>query len=97
VPGRRKPHHTHEIGDAYAEGWAARRQWRPTRPKIENPYRIQVSLANVAKQSVRRRETQQLEIEQWDAGWDDCGIDLARGDLEDVKPSDFRKARLPPY
>lgn len=91
--GRKKPHHTHEIGDAYAEGWAARRPWNPACVKPENPYRVQVNLANVAKQSEQRRRTQQLEIEQWDAGWRDCEIDLKRGDLTEVKDTDFSKRR----
>jgi hypothetical protein len=91
--GRRKAHHTHEIGDAYAEGWAARKRWLPGGIKPPNPYRLAIAAANKAKQTPARRETQQREVGQWDNGWEDCEEDIKRGDLAEVTDFDFR--RLP--
>lgn len=88
--GRRKAHHTHEVGDAYAEGWAARARWNSKAPKPSNPYRIVVEFANKAKQSTARQQSQQREVGLWEDGWNDCDADRAKADLEDVTPFDFR-------
>jgi hypothetical protein len=90
--GRRKPHHTHEINDAYAEGWDARMEWHSGLDKPENPYGL---TPVVRKQSEARQSAHHLDSEQWQEGWNDCDLDLDRGDLDEVKPSDFRKAVLP--
>jgi hypothetical protein len=87
---RRKAHHTHEVGDAYAEGWTAREKWDSRRPKPANPYRLTVETANKAKQSVARQASQRREVDLWDAGWTDCETDLGKSDLEEVTPFDFR-------
>jgi hypothetical protein len=87
---RRKSHHTHEVGDAYAEGWTARQQWNVNAAKPPNPYRITVELANKAKQSGARQASQLREVTQWDQGWLDCEEDLTRNDLDNVTAFDFR-------
>ena len=89
--GRRKPHHTHEIGDAYAEGWAARRAWTRGFKRPANPYEAIVAIANKAKQSEARQATQLREVQQWTDGWNDCEEDLRRGDLDEVTDFDFRR------
>ena len=88
--GRRKAHHTHEVGDAYAEGWAARERWDSKRSKPLNPYRLAVELANKAKQSTARQESQQREVELWQEGWEDCDADYEKDDLDEVTDFDFR-------
>lgn len=88
--GRRKSHHTHEVGDAYAEGWAAHENWDERGPKPLNPYALVVEAANKAKQSAARRASQQREIELWDEGWNDYEEDFDRDDLEAVSDFDFR-------
>ena len=88
--GRRKAHHTHEVGDAYAEGWAAHERWNLRDPKPINPYSTIVASANKAKQSLARRESQQHEIELWDRGWTEYEEDFDRDDLEEISDFDFR-------
>jgi hypothetical protein len=92
VEGRRKPHHTHEINDAYAEGWDARTAWHSSQPKPMNPFVAPTQL--VRKQSEGRQSTQRLDVEQWQGGWDDCEIDIKRGDLDEVNPKDFQGAPI---
>ena len=92
--GRKKAHHTHEINDAYAEGWDARTQWRLGRPLPVNPYKPKI-IPHVLgmprkKQSVGKRTTRQRDEDQWQQGWDACHKDIFRGDLEEVQPADFR-------
>jgi hypothetical protein len=89
--GRKKPHHTHEINDAYAEGWDARMLWRPGVVAIKNPYVMEVVVVPAHKQSAARNSAQRLDAQQWQEGWDDCNTDLERGDLDEVKPEDFRR------
>ena len=89
--GRRKAHHTHEVTDAYAEGWDARRAWRRGSPEPENPYE-NVPEALTRKRSEARRELQSHDAVLWREGWVDCGGDLAIHDLVDVTPADFVRA-----
>lgn len=84
--GRHKSHHTHEVNDAYADGWDARAAWTAGQPKPANPYTV----VGARKQSDARYCAQQREITQWETGWTDCDLDLARKDLPDVAESDFR-------
>jgi hypothetical protein len=88
--GRRKAHHTHEVGDAYAEGWAAREKYDLDGVTSVNPYRLTVEFANKAKQSRARQESQQREIALWDEGWAACDADYEKDDLDEVTDFDFR-------
>jgi hypothetical protein len=88
--GRRKSHHTHEVGDAYAEGWNERLRWSGSGDPPGNPYQRVVRIANTAKQSPARRATQQREVVQWNEGWEDCVLDMRLGDLDEVTDADFR-------
>ena len=95
--GRRKAHHTHEINDAYAEGWDARMLWRLGRPLPANPYVIKPvvgALLAKKKQSVGKRTTRCRDAEQWQQGWDACHSDIYRGDLVEVAPVDFRPVNI---
>lgn len=89
--GREKPHHSHEINDAYSEGWDARMRWRAGKAPPVNPYAHALDLTMpVKKQSLAREAALERDILQWQEGWNDCDLDLKRGDLDEVKPSDFR-------
>ena len=88
--GRRKAHHTHEVGDAYAEGWAAREQWDSNIDKPSNPYRLAVEFANKAKQSTARQESQERAVALWEEGWADCDADYEKDDLDEVTHFDLR-------
>lgn len=92
--GRRKSHHTHEINDAFAQGWDARFAWRPNQPKPINPYAL-ADETRLRKQSDARREVSCFDREQWQLGWDECDEDRRRNDLEIVTPDDFRKVVSP--
>lgn len=86
--GRRKPHYTHEINDAYAEGWDARRKWPRGAPPPPNPY---VAPTRIRKPPDDRKAAQQRDLVGWQEGWNDCEEDLRKDDLTEVRPADFRK------
>lgn len=87
--GRRKHHHTHELGDPYAEGWEARGRFacRPRAKLPRNPYLLPNEM--LARQSEGRRALQTVEAAQWQMGWDDWEADAERGDLDEVTAKDF--------
>jgi hypothetical protein len=95
--GRHKSHHTHEVNDAYADGWDARAGWEtrrtgnPEAPEPLNPYVLDEEQSH--KLSATRFEAQRREAVQWLNGWRDCGEDLARNDLDPVVDSDFRSKK----
>jgi hypothetical protein len=72
--GRKKKHHAHELGDPYAEGWAAREAWDGLTEKPVNPY----------------PEIRAIEAGQWADGWRDWEEDFEKDDLDEVVPADFR-------
>lgn len=99
--GRKKKHHAHELGDPYAEGWAAREAWNDKTPRPVNPYRPVPSPPNARKCRVEmgvqdcfeaqvRTATMELEIAQWDLGWSEWEADFEKDDLDEVVPSDFK-------
>jgi len=94
--GRRKHHHTHELGDPYAEGWEARGRFarRPRKRLPRNPYALPPEM--LARQSEGRRALQTVEAAQWQAGWNDWEEDSERGDLAEVTPKDFENLGKPP-
>lgn len=93
--GRRKPHHTHEVNDAYADGWDAYLRWfeHPNQPKPINPYGL-TSEVQLRKQSDDRRAVHDRDVDQWQRGWEDCELDLNVDDLDEVTPADFDGAPL---
>jgi hypothetical protein len=93
--GRRKKHHAHELGDPYAEGWAAREAWDGLTEKPVNPYPLlkKTALAESAEDTFKRdaaHETRRIENAQWDLGWVDWEADFEKDDLDEVVPADFK-------
>lgn len=87
--GRHKAHHTHEVSDAFADGWDARLQWQPGKPEPANPF--DVPPGSPRKQSEVRQRARQREILQWAMGWQECDADMRRGDLAPVGEADFKR------
>lgn len=102
--GRKKKHHAHELGDPYAEGWAAREGWDGRSEKPVNPYPLfkeVVPMGEAAPEAFKREaawETRRIEAAQWDQGWVDWEEDFEKDDLDEVVPADFRNlgVRRPP-
>jgi hypothetical protein len=94
--GRRKKHHAHELGDPYAEGWAAREAWDGSAAKPVNPYVLfkEVVIEDETQEAAAKREaaweTRRIEAAQWDLGWADWEVDFEKDDLDEVVPADFR-------
>jgi hypothetical protein len=89
--GRRKSHHTHEVTDAYAEGWDARLAQAPNVLLPANPYDSLPPLPT-RKQSEERSAARSRDADLWRDGWADCELDLTRRDLDEVGAADFRRA-----
>jgi len=94
--GRKKKHHAHELGDPYAEGWAAREAWDGLTEKPVNPYPLlrMVLHGDVPDETKRKGEavceTRRIEAAQWDLGWADWEEDFEKDDLDEVVPADFK-------
>jgi hypothetical protein len=78
--GRRKGHHTSEVGDPYAEGWEARDRSPTGGLTPSNPYQFVVDVANVRKQSARVQSAQRKNAELWMLGWRDRDGEVQRGE-----------------
>jgi hypothetical protein len=71
VSGRqRKLHHSHEITDAFAEGWDAREAALPNTAGV-NPYRSELEVLELQNNKRAKRQIKALrrEVELWDQGW----------------------------
>ena len=71
--GRRQAHFSHEINDAYAEGWDARDSGMSA---AINPYKLIIDAADKRKQTRARRKVQKRDIELWLRGWQDRDLEL---------------------
>ncbi len=90
--GRRRPHHSFELGDPFAEGWTARRRWRKgRRPKPRNPY-----WPTLGPNGAEPHFAPPREAWQWDNGWADADEDLTKNDLDGVTDHDFRYVGVRP-
>lgn len=61
--GHKKSHHSHEVNDAYSEGWDAHKIALPGTGPV-NPYRM-----NLEDRTLKQVAAQERDAELWDEGW----------------------------
>jgi len=67
---QRKAHHSHEITDAFAEGWDARER-ALNNETVPNPYRVEMlAIADKGTKRAKRMVAARVrDVELWDQGW----------------------------